>query len=78
LELRAESSEEVCQFLLFRVVFQVRENFDEGIVIPLVNEAERSYIRVLEGPALALRGGDSHGQSVLIAFPGNDNCGEAA
>jgi DNA-binding FadR family transcriptional regulator len=76
LELRTESCEEVRQLLLFRVIFQVRKNLDAGVFISEVKKAERSNVGVLEGPTLALCGGDGHTKCVFIAFPGNDNCGE--
>ena len=60
------------------MVFQVRKNFDAGLVISEVHEAERADIGVLEGPTFALSGGHGHAQRSLVAFPGNDDGGEAS
>ena len=60
------------------MVLNIREDFDAGRFIPQVDQANRAKIRVLQGPALALRGSDRHAQRGTIALPGHHNCAQAA
>jgi GntR family transcriptional repressor for pyruvate dehydrogenase complex len=78
LDFTAESREEFAEFLLFRVVFEVCKNFHASRLVSEVREADGSEVGMFECEAFALRGGNGHTQCVAIAFPGNDNRGEAA
>jgi DNA-binding FadR family transcriptional regulator len=60
------------------MIHKICEDFDEGSLIALVCEAHRAEVRMLECPAFALSGRDSHYEDIAIAFPRNDNRGETA
>jgi len=60
------------------VIFDVRKNFDARGFISLVGQPDGSEIGVFQRPSFALRGGDGHAKRGAIAFPRNDDGGEAS
>lgn len=74
----AESGEELGQLLIFRVTLKVYKDFDARGFVSHVGQANRSQIRVLQRPTLALGRSDGHAQRGAIALPRHDNRGQAA
>ncbi len=60
------------------MMLKVCEDFHAGRFVPHIGQADRTQIDMLQGPTLALRGGDCHAQRGMIALPRHDNRGEAA
>jgi DNA-binding FadR family transcriptional regulator len=78
LDLAAESSEELGELLMFRVALNVDKDFHARGFVSQIGQADRSQIRVLQGPSLALSGSNRHAQRGTITLPGHDNGGQAA
>jgi DNA-binding FadR family transcriptional regulator len=57
---------------------KICEDFHAGRFISHVGKTNCSQISVLQGPALALRGSDRHGQRGTITLPRNHNRGQTA
>jgi DNA-binding FadR family transcriptional regulator len=57
---------------------KVCKDFHACRFISDVGQADRSQVGMLQGPTLALGGGNSHAQRGTIAFPRHDNRGQAA
>jgi len=60
LNFAAESGKQFGEFLLLGMGLKVHEDFNAGGFISHIGQADRSEVGVLEGPAFALCGGDSH------------------
>jgi DNA-binding FadR family transcriptional regulator len=60
------------------MMLKIREDFHAGSFIPHVRQTNRPKIGMLQGPPLALRGSDCHGQCDAIAFPRHYNGSQAA
>ncbi len=78
LDFSAESGEEFGQLLLLCMMLKIRKDFHAGRFISHVGQPDRPQVRMFQCPALALTGGDCHTQRGTIAFPRNDDRGEAA
>ena len=60
LNFAAESGKQFGEFLLVGMGLKIYEDFHAGGFVSHVGQADRSEVGVLEGPAFALCGGDSH------------------
>jgi GntR family transcriptional regulator, transcriptional repressor for pyruvate dehydrogenase complex len=78
LDLAAESGEELGELLMFRVTLKVYKDFHASGFISHIGQANRSEVRVLQGPAFALGRSDGHAQRGAIALPRHDNRSQAA
>jgi GntR family transcriptional regulator, transcriptional repressor for pyruvate dehydrogenase complex len=78
LDMTAESGEELGELLMFRMTLKVYKDFHAGGFISHVGQANRSQVRMLQGPTFALGRSDGHAQCGAIALPWNDNRGQAA
>jgi GntR family transcriptional repressor for pyruvate dehydrogenase complex len=63
---------------MLRLIREVGEDFHARRVVPRVGQSHRAHVRVLQRPALALRGCHCHHQRGTIAFPRYDDRGQAA
>ncbi len=57
---------------------KVGKDFHTRGFISHIDEPDRPDVCMFQGPALSLSGRDGHRQRGTIAFPRNDDCGEAA
>jgi GntR family transcriptional regulator, transcriptional repressor for pyruvate dehydrogenase complex len=78
LDFAAESGEKLGEPLMLRVILKVCKQFHASHFISHVGQADRSHIRVFQGPTLALCGSDRHAQRGTITLPRHDNRGQTA